>query len=64
MRHLFGPLRHLNPVVFDSEGGGGGGGNNDNSMQAMDSHGFLTVQTRTAVRCLLGHTLARTKMQG
>ena len=32
MRHLFGPLRHLNPVVFDSEGGGGGGGggNNDN----------------------------------
>ena len=31
MRHLFGPLRHLNPVVFDSEGGGSGGGsNNDN----------------------------------
>tara|TARA_Y100000385_G_scaffold103792_1_gene107339 strand:- start:7498 stop:11871 length:4374 start_codon:yes stop_codon:yes gene_type:complete len=26
MRNLFGPLRHLNPVVFDSEGGGGGGG--------------------------------------
>ena len=34
MRHLFGPLRHLNPVVFDSEGGGGGGGGSDDNKSS------------------------------
>lgn len=34
MRHLFGPLRHLNPVVFDSEGGGGGGDNKSSTKKA------------------------------
>ena len=38
MRHLFGPLRHLNPVVFDSEGGGGGGGNNDNKSSSNNNN--------------------------
>jgi len=41
MRHLFGPLRHLNPVVFDSEGGGGGGGNNDNKSSKKKATGNL-----------------------
>lgn len=40
MRHLFGPLRHLNPVVFDSEGGGGGGGD-DNKSSTKKATGNL-----------------------
>ena len=41
MRHLFGPLRHLNPVVFDSEGGGGGGGSDDNKSSKKKATGNL-----------------------
>lgn len=42
MRHLFGPLRHLNPVVFDSEGGGGGGGSDDNKSSTKKATGNLS----------------------
>jgi hypothetical protein len=42
MRHLFGPLRHLNPVVFDSEGGGGGGGSDDNKSSKKKATGNLS----------------------
>ena len=38
MSHLFGPLRHLNPVVFDSEGGGGGGGGNKDNKSSSNNN--------------------------
>lgn len=41
MRNLFGPLRHLNPVVFDSEGGGGSGGNDNKSSSKPKATGNL-----------------------
>ena len=40
MRHLFGPLRHLNPIVFDSEGGGSSGGD-DNKSSTKKATGNL-----------------------
>lgn len=42
MRHLFGPLRHLNPVVFDSEGSGSSGGSDDNKSSNKKATGNLS----------------------